>query len=760
MKRFIPNNATVSGERLHEQKGNGQMQNGNVLLREASVDSCDAASECQTTNSVGTGDEMDEEKFGQHRVVVGQIDDMDSNFITLTGTNGDVFRIPRGAIYEPILGSYYQIEGTFFSENDTLVPIFVVALTKDSKALLDARAKFWDEKFGGAECSIQAIAELGIESLVKKIFDYAEPKEAAESPIEEDEIQQKSPPNLQNEVQHRVVVGQIDDMHSNFITLTGTNGDVFRIPRGAIYEPILGSYYQIEGTFFSENDTLVPISVVALTKDSKALLDARAKFWDEKFGGAECSIQAIAELGIESLVKKIFDYAEPKEAAESPMEEHEIQQKAPPNLQNEVTNSEQTSKSQTTESSEYESFPCSSSSSSKELLPKVGTVVNAIALRADGRGNICMFSPDLFNVPFFRISNQSLNAPLIIGKWYSLNNPFAESTDVDIQNGTVFVGQEMSEAKFVSDLSPMRTRLERSTVQLYVNVKRADPTGTDSVYCSDNFPKIFDGGGFLNGFIAVKEEPMFRHAPERKFGVWCSLRKHPIKGIHWKIVRVDPESKPKKTIAEHRKSKSPSPSASAPTLSPPSAPKHSPSPSASAPTLSPPSAPKRSPSPSVATPLSPIRIPKEEAVLVEEGLVCSQNEKHFLVYSLGNQWLVRLDKRKSEGKAILGMWIQFQVREEGGSKFAENFNFIPQRVHATPTPDFVLVRSRLQVPRVLQLSETPWCEELRTNVIDEHGQLKREHYGKTVSATIGCPSQMPGNSHGVARWLLLNVEDD
>uniref|UniRef100_A0A914HQK8 BAH domain-containing protein n=1 Tax=Globodera rostochiensis TaxID=31243 RepID=A0A914HQK8_GLORO len=605
MKKFIPNNATVqkSGERLHEQKGNGQMQNGNVLMREASVDSCDAASECQTTNSVGSGEEIDEEKFGQRRVVVGQIDDMDSNFITLTGTNGDVFYVPRGTIYEPIFGSYYQIEGTFFSENDTLVPFSVVALTKDSKALLDARAKFWDEKFGGAECSIKTIAELGIESLVKKIFDYAEPKEA-----------------------------------------------------------------------------------------------------------------------------------------ESPMEKHEIQQEDLPNLQNEVANSEQTSKSQTTDSSEYESFPCSSSSSAKELLPKVGTVVNAIALRADGRGNICMFSPDLFNVPFFRISNQSFDAPLIIGKWYSLINPFTKPTDVDIQNGTVFVGREMSEVKNVLDLSPMRTRLERNTVQLYVNVKRAYPTGMDSVYCSDNFPNIFDGGGFLNSFIAVKEEPMFRHAPERKFGVWCSLRKHPIKGIHWKIVRVDPESKPKKTIAEHRKSKSPSPSASAPTLSPP--------------------APKRSPSPSVATPSSPIRIfPKEEAVLVEEGLVCSQNEKYFLVYSPGNQWLVRLDKRKSEGKAILGMWIQFQVREEGGSKFAESFNFIHQKVHATPTQEFVLVRSRLQVPRVLQLSETPWCEELRTNVLDEHGQLKREHYGKTVFATIGCPSQMPGNSHG-ARWLLLNVEDE
>lgn len=42
------------------------------------------------------------------------------------------------------------------------------------------------------------------------------------------------------------------------------------------------------------------------------------------------------------------------------------------------------------------------------------------------------------------------------------------------------------------------------------------------------------------------------------------------------------------------------------------------------------------------------------------------------------------------------------------------------------------IRCRLNIPPFLEVSETPWCEELRTNVIDKAEILKQEHYGKTV----------------------------
>ncbi|KAL3120748.1 hypothetical protein niasHT_008040 [Heterodera trifolii] len=412
-----------------------------------------------------------------------------------------------------------------------------------------------------------------------------------------------------------VVIGQIDALNDVFAFVTDVNGKEFRVPRELIREPMFGNYYQFDGTFL-ESDVLEPTSVTALANDSKALLDARAKLWDEKFGNDKCTLQKIKEMGIDSLVKKIFDSSVSEEA----MEENETEQKANDN------------------------------------------------------------------------------------------------------------------------------------VKLHVEVKRSGRKSKNGaeIYCADNFPLVIDSSGLLNRFL--EEEPIIRHAPERKFGVWCAPRRYSIDGINWKIVQIDREIKPKKSVS-NGVSKMNGRSKECVSNGGQTDECNSNSPSTD-PSL-----------PSTTVRNSP-KLEEEEEKVDEnelfEGLICSQNETHFLVFSPGRRWLGRLDKAKcgKDSASILGMWIQFKIKNKAGMKFVDTrFNFTRQKIIATPTGDYVLIRCRLSVPPFLEVNETPWCEELRTNVIDKAEILKQEHYGKTILAVIGCPAQVVDEDSYILKWQLLSVVD-
>lgn len=84
------------------------------------------------------------------------------------------------------------------------------------------------------------------------------------------------------------------------------------------------------------------------------------------------------------------------------------------------------------------------------------------------------------------------------------------------------------------------------------------------------------------------------------------------------------------------------------------------------------------------------------------------------------------------------------------------------------------LRCNVQIPRSLETSELPWCEELKINLSDPHQLLKHRHHGRNVEvfnwcnlcptcncqmfqATIGTPAYL--HNDGELQWQLLDVEE-
>ncbi|KAL3120728.1 hypothetical protein niasHT_008020 [Heterodera trifolii] len=495
----------------------------------------------------------------------------------------------------------------------------------------------------------------------------------------------------------------------------------------------------------------------------------------------------------------------------------------------------------------------------------------------NGVNDVFAFVTDV-NGKEFRVPREWIREPML-GNYYQFDGTFLES--------------DVLEPTSVTALADAN-----GNVKLHVELKRSGRKSKNGaeIYCADNFPLVIDSSGLLNRFL--EEEPIIRHAPDRKFGVWCAPRKYSIDGINWKIVQIDPESKPKKSVpngvsklngrskecvsnggqTDECNSNSPSTvplssetknceearnrrlKASATVYNDIGCKMchenhlvskcplelfnkrcvacrvrgHTPSgcealhawrreglltyAAASAYGGLPPQGSRhcfaclslyhilndcpnellrdqyirfveeRGPDQRIRTgsrlemstvegqlicqqfpysgrkftqkPLAFGSTKKVNENELFEGLICSQNETHFLVFSPGRRWLGRLDKAKcgKDSASILGMWIQFKIKNKAGMKFVDTrFNFTRQKIIATPTGDYVLIRCRLSVPPFLEVSETPWCEELRTNVIDKAEILKQEHHGKTIRAVIGCPSQVVNEDSDILKWQLLEV---
>lgn len=368
------------------------------------------------------------------------------------------------------------------------------------------------------------------------------------------------------------------------------------------------------------------------------------------------------------------------------------------------------------------------SSSTITAMPKAckRKEITAVIIARNSSNFVLMFTSDKIGIQFFMLSSVSLDTP-VVGKWYTVSIPKKQ-----IANSAVLEVPKLQalETRIFYDKPPIQTRISNGAVQFLTDVILGDSSRQGLLVHSKQFEKIIDSMCLLKHLeedLSLIQIPI-RNAPRKRVPIWIAPRKYFVCDICWKVVSVETKYRKKKPKFEL--------------------------------TLA---------GGEFNTPLIHIRNNKfREPILdnpmlskeVIDGLVCSQTASNFIVYSPKYRWIAYLDRQKTH-ENILGMWIQFQIPSGNNSKTVENFWTINPKIQAIPTHEYVMFKSKIEVPRLLESSENIWCNEMGLVVVDCHALLRRGHQGILVNATIGCASQIlesEANTDKVV-WEILHVDD-
>jgi len=136
----------------------------------------------------------------------------------------------------------------------------------------------------------------------------------------------------------------------------------------------------------------------------------------------------------------------------------------------------------------------------------------------------------------------------------------------------------------------------------------------------------------------------------------------------------------------------------------------------------------------------------------QEGLICSETDGLYLVYSPRNN--VNLLLRK-ERDGLLGMWIKFSGESINGELTPHTeYEVITAKLITIPTDEYILVRCLVEFPKTLQ--EQAISKGFSNAISDPHHLTYHDHLGKSAIAIVACSVKYCKASTN-EQWKILHI---
>ncbi|KAF7629857.1 hypothetical protein Mgra_00009135 [Meloidogyne graminicola] len=338
------------------------------------------------------------------------------------------------------------------------------------------------------------------------------------------------------------------------------------------------------------------------------------------------------------------------------------------------------------------------------------------------------------NTPFVKVPLKFLEAPFKIGQFYSIKLPNVKQSKYTSIYYNNF-------AKIWKETPPIKTRISSGTIQFHICALLDKRTENGfSCFKSKNFPLVIDSSCLfnhynINGKMSIK-----------KVKFWCSLRKIPIAGIYWKIVKIDKkfkkeiisfiderqneEEKLKRKKEEEVKKKE-----------------------------------------EIKKKLEKEKIQQiikqqQQQKTIKEKIAKNENEcfNGFVCAQLLNEYIIYLPEEKeyayllikSKMDKLLGLWLQIQIRYLNEKLMVERFFVVESKILSIVSNKRAMFKSKIEIPSLNDPTETlPFCTTLGIYLNDNHNLIQNKHRGRCVNGTIGVKPLE--NEESLIQWEILHI---